>query len=241
MDAVPGRDRVTHRLVLWDVDGTLVSTGPVGRLALETGAAEVAGLSEVPHVSMSGKTDPQIVSEILALAGASPEEAADLLPAALGVAERRLAEWRPRMEAEGFVQPGVADVLEALSGTDGVRQTLLTGNVEPNAFVKVDVFGLARFFDFAIGAYGSDHPDRDCLVPIALERVARLRSDQFRADEAWIIGDTVNDLRCARAGGAHCLLVATGREGIGNLDGLEPDRILVDLSDSAAVLDVLLG
>ena len=78
-------------------------------------------------------------------------------------------------------------------------------------------------------------------MPIALERVARLRSDQFRADEAWIIGDTVNDLRCARAGGAHCLLVATGREGIGNLDGPEPDRILVDLSDSAAVLDVLLG
>ena len=232
---------MTHRLVLWDVDGTLLSTGPVGRQALEVGAAEVAGLSEIPHISMSGKTDPQSVAEILAVAGTSPEESAALIPAALGVAERWLAEGRPRIVAEGFVQPGVPEVLEALSATHGVRQTLLTGNVEPNAFVKVDAFGLAPFFDFAIGAYGSDHPDRECLVPMALERVARLRSDRFGADEAWIIGDTVNDLRCARAAGAHCVLVATGREGIGNLGRLEPDHLLDDLSDTSTVLDILLG
>jgi phosphoglycolate phosphatase len=232
---------VVHRLVLWDIDGTLVSTGPVGRQALEAGSAEVAGLEAVPQISMGGKTDPQIVAEILAAAGLGPDRAERLLPAALAVAERRLAQWRDRIVAEGFVQPGVRPLLEALAGTEGVRQTLLTGNVEPNAFVKVDVFGLAAFFDFAIGAYGSDHAERDRLVPIALGRVARLRRDRFSPSEAWVVGDTANDLRCARAGGAHCLLVGTGREGIGALDGLDPDALVADLTDTEAVLATILG
>ena len=232
---------MVHRLVLWDIDGTLVSTGPLGRQALEAGAADAAGLAGVPHISMGGKTDPQIVGEILAHAGLEPDHAAQLVPGALAGAERRLADWRDRIADEGFAQPGVRSLLEALAGTEGVRQTLLTGNVEPNAFVKVDVFGLAPFFDFAIGAYGSDDADRDRLVPIALDRVARLRHDRFEPSETWVIGDTVNDLRCARAGGAHCLLVGTGREGIGPLDGLDPDVLIPDLTDTESVLAVLLG
>ena len=230
-----------HGLVLWDIDGTLVSTGPVGRQALEAGAAEAAGLSAVPEVAMGGKTDPQIVGEILVAAGLPPEQVAELVPVALAVAERRLADWRDRIAEEGFVQPGVRLLLEALAGTEGVRQTLLTGNVEPNAFVKVDVFGLAGFFDFAVGAYGSDHAERDRLVPVALERVARLRGDRFDARETWVVGDTANDLRCARAGGARCLLVGTGREGVGALDGLDPDRLVPDLADTEGVLAILLG
>jgi phosphoglycolate phosphatase len=237
-----GHDVVmAHRLILWDVDGTLVSTGPVGRRALEAGAAQAAGLSEVPQVSMSGKTDPQIVSEILALAGRQPEDIAALVPVALGAAERLLAGWRGRIAAQGHLQPGVRPLLEALAATEGVRQTLLTGNVEPNAFVKVDVFGLAPYFDFAIGAYGSDHADRDLLVPLALERAARLRGDRFRPQEAWVVGDTGNDLRCARAGGARCLLVRTGRQGIGPLGTGDPDHLFDDLSDTERVLDVLVS
>lgn len=232
---------MTHRLVLWDIDGTLVSTGSVGRRALEVGAADAAGLSVVPQISMGGKTDPQIIGEILSAAGLPPERAARLVPAALAVAERRLAGWRGRIAEEGFAQPGVREVLERLAGTEGVRQTLLTGNVEPNAFVKVDVFGLTPFFDFAVGAYGSDHAERARLVPIALERVARLRGDRFEPAETWVVGDTANDLRCARAGGARCLLVGTGREGVGALDGLEPDRLVPDLTDTDGVLATLLG
>ena len=232
---------MTHRLVLWDIDGTLVSTGSVGRQALEVGAAEAAGLTTVPQISMGGKTDPQIVAEILAAAGIHPDRAARLVPGALAVAERRLEAWRGRIADEGFAQPGVRELLERLAATPGVRQTLLTGNVAPNAFVKVDVFGLAGFFDFAIGAYGSDHADRDRLVPVALDRAHRLRGERFEPAEAWVVGDTANDLRCARAGGAHCLLVGTGREGIGALEGLEPDRLVPDLADTESVLGVLLA
>jgi phosphoglycolate phosphatase-like HAD superfamily hydrolase len=230
-----------HRLVLWDIDGTLITTGVVGRQALERGAADAADLGTVPEVSMGGKTDPQIIAEILAAAGVDERRIPELVPRALASAEHHLAEWRSRMAAEGQVHPGVRDVLERLDASEGVRQTLLTGNVEPNAFVKVDTFGLAQFFDFAVGAYGSDHADRDDLVPVALERVARLRDERYAPAEVWIVGDTANDLRCARAGGVRCLLVATGREGLGPLGDLRPDRLFPDLSDTAAVLATLLG
>ncbi len=232
---------MAHRLVLWDIDGTLVTTGVVGRQALERGAAEAAGLQVVPEVSMGGKTDPQIITEILTSAGAAPGAIAALVPVALAAAERHLAQWRERMASEGRVHPGVRELLGHLAGTPGVRQSLLTGNVETNAFAKVEVFGLAGYFDFAIGAYGSDHAQRDCLVPVALERVARLRNDRFEPGEVWIIGDTANDLRCARAGGARCLLVGTGREGLGALSGLTPDLLVADLSGTDRVLDVLLA
>jgi phosphoglycolate phosphatase len=229
------------RFVLWDIDGTLITTGVVGRQALEGGAAEAAGLDTVPDVAMGGKTDPQIIAEILAAAGVERARIAEVMPKALAAAERLLAQWRGRMVSEGRVHPGVPTVLERLAETEGVRQALLTGNLEANAFVKVDTFGLAGFFDFAVGAYGSDHADRDQLVPIALERVERLRGERYSPAEVWIIGDTANDLRCARAGGARCLLVETGKDGLGALGDLTPDLLFADLSDDEAVLAALLG
>ena len=232
---------MTRRFILWDIDGTLITTGVIGRRALEGGAAEAAGLDSVPEISMGGKTDPQIISEILAAAGVPEARVADLLPKALVSAERLLAQWRNRMASEGHVHPGVRALLEQLAATSGVRQSLLTGNVEANAFVKVDTFGLAPFFDFAVGAYGSDHAARDALVPIALDRVARLRNERYSPPEVWVVGDTANDLRCARIGGARCLLVGTGKEGLGELGGLSPDFLFPDLSDTEAVLAAVLG
>lgn len=232
---------MTRRLVLWDIDGTLITTGVVGRRALEDGAAEAAGLSAVPEVPMGGKTDPQIITEIFEAAGVDSSRIAELVPKALVSAERLLVQWRSRMASEGKVHPGVRRLLERLEATEGVRQSLLTGNIEANAFVKVETFGLARFFDFAVGAYGSDHADRDNLVPVALERVSRLRNEQYSPSEVWIVGDTANDLRCARAGGANCLLVGTGREGLGPLEDLRPDHLFPDLSDTEAVLGALMG
>jgi len=232
---------MTRRFVLWDIDGTLITTGVVGRRALEGGAAEAAGLDTVPAVSMGGKTDPQIITEILTAAGVRDERIAELVPDALASAEALLARWRSRMVSEGRVHPGVLPVLERFDATSGVRQSLLTGNVEANALVKLDTFGLAGFFDFAVGAYGSDHADRDQLVPVALARVAQLRGEQYSPAEVWVVGDTANDLRCARAGGVRCLLVGTGKEGLGPLGGLSPDFLFPDLSDTEAVLAAVLG
>lgn len=228
-------------LLLWDIDGTLVSCGRWGRLALERGAAEAAGLEDVPHVEMSGKTDPQIVGEILALSGAAPDDIERLVPEALAVAERRLAEWTPNITSDGLVQPGVEKLLQRLHDTAGVRQSLVTGNVVRNAHVKLEAFGLDRFVDFEVGAYGSDHAERDRLVPIALGRMAERRGEHFAPAEAWVIGDTPHDLACARAAGSRCILVGTGKDGFGSVRDLGADHVFADLADTEAVLEVLFG
>ncbi len=229
------------RLILWDIDGTLLTTGPVGRLALEHGTLAVSGLERAPFVEMSGKTDPQIIREMLALEGMRHDEIDRVLPEALVEAERFLEGETERMLSEGRVHPGVRALLDALSETDGVRQSLLTGNVAANAIVKVRTFGLDSYFDFEIGAYGTDHADRAELVPFALRRARELRDEDYRPDEVWIIGDTANDLRCATAAGAHCLIVGTGKDGFDAVRSLAADAVLADLSDTSLALKILLG
>jgi phosphoglycolate phosphatase len=228
-----------RRLILWDIDGTLLRTGPVGRLALELGACRATGLKQVPQVEMSGKTDPQIVRELLSGAGLSSREIDRVLPLALGEAKRYLAAETCRIRDEGAVHPGVRELLEALSGVHGVRQSLLTGNIAPNALVKVGAFGLQRHLDPEIGAYGTDHPERNGLVPIALERAKERRGETYRPDEVWVVGDTARDLDCARAGGVRCLIVGTGHDGFDAVRALEADAVMENLADTDGVLEIL--
>ena len=195
------------RLILWDIDGTLIRTSGTGRKALEVAAAEIAQLADVPHVDMSGKTDPQILRDIFTAADIAADHIETMLPDAMSAAEKALAAAEDELRAGGYVIPGIRETLERLHATDGVRQALLTGNLTPNAALKVGAFGLTEFFDIEVGAYGTDHADRLELVPIALERVARLRGEHYAGDEVWVIGDTPNDLACARAGGVKCLIV----------------------------------
>lgn len=232
---------MTRRLVLWDIDGTLVSCGPSGREALEEGARKAAGLDVVAPVSMGGRTDPEIVSEMLLAGGVDPSDLDAKVRDALAEATALLAGWQGRIRREGFLHPGVLEVLQALSGREGVRQSLVTGNVAPNAMVKLGAFGILRYFDHECGAYGTDHAERDCLVPISMEKVRSLRGESYDSDEVWVIGDTARDLRCARAGSARCLIVGTGREGFDAVRELEADVVLKDLSDTEAILDILLG
>ena len=237
----PGQERAARRLILWDVDGTLVSCGPSGREALEGAARLAAGLTALPHLPMGGKTDPQILTEMLLGAGVAPDALGTLLPVALAEVKRALAGWRERMGREGHVLPGVRRLLDELGGTAGVRQTLLTGNVAVNAAVKVGAFGLEGYFDLPIGAYGDDSAERELLVPIALRRVRELRGETYEPEQVWVIGDTARDLACARAAGVRCLLAGTGREGFAAIRGLDPDALLENLADTARVLDILLG
>lgn len=230
-----------RRLILWDIDGTMLTTGPTGRLALELGACRAAGLDEVPRVEMSGKTDPLIVRELLTSAGLPPDDVDRVLPLALEEAQMLLASETDRMRREGTVHPGVLELLETLSGVGGVRQSLLTGNIAPNALVKVRAFGLDRYLDPDVGAYGTDHPERDGLVPIALERVKERRGETYLLEEVWVIGDTVRDLSCARAGGVRCLIVGTGHEGFDAVRALDADALLENLADTELVLKILLG
>ena len=229
-----------RRLVLWDIDGTLIRTSGIGARAIEIGAAAAAELVDVPRIQMSGKTDPQILHEIFVAAEIAEDRIADLLPRAQAEVERALAEAEHELRDNGEVLPGVREVLERLHAMDGVRQTLLTGNLAANAAVKLGAFDLTELFDVEVGAYGTDDADRDALVPVALARVEEMRGESYDpSSEVWVIGDTPRDLACARAGGVRCLLVGTGGGSFGSVEDLGADAYLPDLSDVDHVIEIL--
>jgi phosphoglycolate phosphatase-like HAD superfamily hydrolase len=122
----------------------------------------------------------------------------------------------------------------------GVRQTLLTGNLIKNAYMKMRAFDLERFIDFEVGAFGSDHIERVELVPVALRRARELRGESYEPGEVWVIGDTEHDLACARAGKARCILVGTSWDGEDRVADLGAEAYFEDLNDTERVLDVLL-
>jgi phosphoglycolate phosphatase-like HAD superfamily hydrolase len=223
-------------LILWDIDGTLIRSGEVAAAIFELALATVIGEAPRARVRMSGKTDPQIISEYLAMMGVHDPK---VLPAVLALAEQELAAEEVLLAERGTICPGASDALKRLAATDKVTQTVLTGNIAPNARVKLRAFGLDRFIDFEIGAYGSDHAERTSLVPIALERAERLRSLRINPARTWVIGDTPNDAACARAGGVRCLLVASGTYSLEELQLEEADASLADLSDTDRVMDVI--
>jgi phosphoglycolate phosphatase len=230
------------RLVLWDVDGTLVSAGPAAREAFYRAIGSVLGreAADRGRVHMSGKTDPQIALEILATIAVSERDARRHLPAVLRALEENLEQAVDVIRADGRVMPGAEELLRRLDHTPGVVQTVLSGNLRPNARLKVAAFGLDRWLDLDSGAYGSDAEDRAELVPIAIRNVEGRHGIAFDRDDVWVIGDTPRDLHAARAGGVRCLLVGTGRYGFEQLRRIGADAVLPDLTDNDAVLRVVL-
>jgi len=225
-------------LVLWDVDGTLVRAGPAGRLAFADAIASVFG-TEVAHDElprMAGKTDRQIALEVLDALG-EPDSHLAAVEAAI---EAALLARADQIRSEGIVLAGVRELIAALDGA-GATQTLVTGNIAPNARLKLEAVGLyPGVLRLELGAYGSDHSDRNTLVPIALDRC---RAAGVAADEArtWVIGDTPRDLACARAAGVRCLLVATGGCELDELVRAGADAVVADLSDTEAVRTLLMA
>jgi len=232
-----------HGVVLWDVDGTLVRTAGLGTLAFFEAFEVVFGRRppDDAGVYMAGKTDPQIAMELLH--DLNVDDAEGVLPDILAALERALAGLADRIRDEGWVLPGVASVIDAIaarSAEASLVQTLLTGNLEPNARVKLQALGLGRGIEYEVGAYGSDAADRTALVPIALQRLAATGrvADPSRC---WVVGDTPRDFECARAGGVRCLLVATGTWAFDDLAALDADAVLPDMSDTDLVLSLLTG
>ena len=233
---------MADRLVLWDVDGTLLRSSGVAQHDFDIDAEHVLGRPAGDHeVQMSGKTDPLIALEILAFAGLDEEEARRRLPEVLARLEAELAAAVELVREQGRVLPGVEDILARLHAEPSVVQSVLTGNTAANAALKLGAFDLDRWLDLDVGAFGSDDHDRDALVPVALERVRRRHGDALGADSVWVVGDTPRDLACAQAGGARCLLVGTGRFPVHELEGLGADAVVPDLSDADGVVKLLLS
>ncbi len=221
-----------QRLVLFDIDGTLVRAGEVGRVVFDRAVRAVLGRPPAGRVRMSGKTDPLIVREYLAMDG---EDNPGQLQAVLHQLERELAQAQGELVAQGSPCPGASELLAHLGSDSRLHLSVLTGNIRPNAVVKLSSFGLDRWLDLEVGAYGSDSEDRAALVPVALGRLASLRGTYLQATDVWVIGDTPRDYECAKAAGAHCILVATGRYGAGELGALGADAVLADLTHPEVV------
>ncbi|MGV8039830.1 MAG: HAD family hydrolase [Thermoanaerobaculaceae bacterium] len=225
-------------LILFDVDGTLIRThGRAGR-ALAGAIGDVFGIVvPLDGYRLSGKTDPQIVVELMAMCGWARERVAPCLPELM---DRYLSRLDRELPSECVsVLPGVREVLSFLGGREDVRLGLLTGNVEQGATLKLERAGLAHHF--ALGAYGSDEEDRNLLVPVARARAAARWGDSFEGHRTVVVGDAEADVRCARAGGARSVAVATGDTPTEALRRLAPDALLVSLADPAALPALLDG
>jgi phosphoglycolate phosphatase len=213
-------------LVLWDVDGTLVRTASHGRFAFEEAFRAVVGREPEP-VEYAGRTDRQIVEIML---GGRPGDTPRILEELAAALELR----KEAMAADGWAYPGVPEVLEALHERDDVINSLLTGNIQANALVKVSAFGLEHWLDFEVGAYGSDpHAERSDLVAVARERAAAKYGEPTGA---VLVGDTPLDVRAAKEAGARSVAVATGFADPEALRASGPDAYLEDLRDTGAAV-----
>lgn len=224
-------------LVLWDVDRTLIDAGRPGRDIMDVAVNRTVDRVLDHEVRFGGKTDPRIAAEILA-AGDVPLPHDDHVATVLTHLEDVLRERAHLLAEQGRVLPGVRETLKRLHDL-GVVQTVLTGNIRPNAFVKVSAFGLDEYLDMEIGAFGSDHASRPQLLPLVLERAALKYGHAWTPERTWVIGDTEFDHECAAASDARCLLVATGSVDYDTLRTLGADAVRHDLSDVEAVVSLL--
>ncbi len=227
------------KLVLFDIDGTLLSASGAGRRALDRAMRDVYGTSgPIDSYDFRGGTDPQIIRDLLGRAGF--EEPAIL--AGEAAVYRRYAEMLEEEVGDGrgvSVYPGVRELVETLAARDDVLVGLLTGNIEVGARIKLRPTGLWPFF--RLGAYGSDHADRTRLPQVAASRAERLVGRVFLGPDTVIIGDTPRDIGCARAFGARAIAVATGWHSLEDLAAHRPDHAFADLSDQGTALDAMLG
>jgi len=230
-----------HRLVLFDIDGTLLSAGRAARDSVLAALGAVYGWKSDPEApregkyDFSGKTDPQIVRELVGDHVGVERREADL-PRALAL---YLEELRRRLTPEAVVpKPGIAELLRRLAARPGVTLGLLTGNLEAGARMKLEPPGFNAYFPF--GAFGSDSADRYELPPVAVARAREHSGRHFSGKSVVIVGDSVHDVACGRSLGVRSVAVATGPTPAERLASERPDALLSDFSDVDAGMAAIL-
>ena len=231
------------KLVLFDIDGTLLWTDGAGRRAIGRALLDEIGTTgPIEHYRFDGKTDPQIVRELLSLAGHPAAEAVERVAAVcrryLEVLEGELA--RPTQRTRVLV--GVRELLGALEEHEARGRALvglLTGNLEGGAALKLKSAGLDPR-RFVVGAYGSDAAHRPALPAIAARRAAERTGQEIPGRDVVIIGDTPDDVACGEPIGARVVAVATGFYDVASLRAAGAAHVFADLRDTAAVLDAIL-
>jgi phosphoglycolate phosphatase-like HAD superfamily hydrolase len=218
-------------LVLFDIDGTLVSCGLQIREIFAAALDDVFGtVGDLNGYQFAGRTDDGIVFDLMTGAGLSASAVDERLPEFRG---RYLDALENDLDpSEMRLLPHVRELLEQLTGREDVLVGLLTGNWERGARIKLSPFDLNRFFSF--GAFGDGERSRDALPPVALERARAVSDREIRVDRTLIVGDSVLDVGCARAHGIASLAVATGFTSAGDLDAAGADWVIEDLTHAGA-------
>ena len=221
-------------LLLWDIDGTLITSGNAGMHALRSGLRAAFGIEgSLDDIDFSGRTDPWIIRRIfekfdVPLTAENVQRCLDAyladLPAAL-------------INPRAVVLPGIRSLLTAAARRPHLTQGILTGNVKRGAQIKLRHHDLWNFFPF--GAFADDSEQRNELGPHAVRRAAAHVGATFLPEAIWIIGDTPHDIACGRAIGARTLAVATGGHSIVELTAHQPDAVLPDLSDHVAFWNII--
>jgi phosphoglycolate phosphatase len=227
------------KLVLFDIDGTLLLSDGAGRRAIQRALREVFGGTGPVDYRFDGKTDPQIVRELMRLEGHDDRRIDREMS---GLLTRYVELLHEELLAPGhcaYMLPGVPDLLDELERHQTVVLGLLTGNHHLGAKAKLNAVGL-DIRRFKVGAYGSDHEHRPELPAIARERTRQQLGLDLAGDAIVVIGDTPADLTCGQSLGAGAIGVATGRHSVEDLQRYRPIAVFQDLSDTDAVVQAIL-
>ena len=228
------------KVVLFDIDGTLLWTDGAGRRAVHQALEDVFGSPVTDGHEFDGKTDPQIVRELLRLSGISDADIDARIDDALTRYVALLHAELATADHSGKTYPGIEPLLDALEARDDVLLGLLTGNVFDGATAKLAAVGIAHN-RFKIGAFGSDHASRPELPAIARRRAEALLGHTVNGADVVVIGDTPADMRCGRGIGARSIGVATGRYSVDELMACNAGVVFADLSDTTAVMHAIVG
>jgi len=229
-----------RRLILWDIDGTLLSADGAGRNAVRDALVEVFGTTgPIGGYSFAGRTDPEIVRYLMRGAGFADADIDARMPELFRRYVTKLE--REIVNADVTPLPGVPELVDRMEAAGGeVVLGMLTGNVRDGARIKVDAAGLG-FDRFRVGAFGSDHADRPELPAIAARRARELVGVEFTGKEIVIIGDTPLDVACGRHLGVRTVAVATGKHPVDELAACDPDHVFADLADVDAAWAAIVG
>jgi phosphoglycolate phosphatase len=229
------------KLVLFDIDGTILLTAGAGRRAIIAATVQELGTDRnLGGVRFDGKTDPQIVSELLEVAGYRAPHPPGRIDAICRRYVDLLALELERPTTRTDLMPGVERLLDRLEENSDIVLGLLTGNLASGAALKLRSGGLdpARF---RVGAFGSDSADRGALPPIAAQRAESFFGRVPSGAEVVIIGDTPADIACGQCINARAVAVATGGYSMADLSGCQPHAVFQDLSGTEQVIDAIFG
>jgi phosphoglycolate phosphatase len=220
------------KLILWDIDGTLIVSHGAGVRAMEKALTKRFGVTcDLGKIDWAGRTDSWITGEVFRHVGLpdTPQNAHDYLEAYLELLPQELASG-----PQGQVLPGVLELLETLHRRKDVAQGLLTGNLKRGAEFKLTHYKVWHYFEF--GAFADDSPRRNDLGPHALRRAKERHAVEFTPDHTFIIGDTPHDIECGKVIGARTIAVATGKFSVEELAAHRPTAVFANFGDTAAFL-----